>query len=343
MTTMLATLILAASIGDLKLTSGQILKDVDVNYRTYGTINKDKSNVIVFPTWFNGTTANLEKFVGPGKLVDSSKYYVITIDALANGVSTSPSNSKTQKGSKFPKITIRDMVEAEHTLLTKVLGIDHAYAVMGVSMGGMQTFQWMEAYPAFMQRAVTIVGTPKMGTKEMLLWSTFLNQVPGLKGMVPGLGLLADLDPQTKEQLNDVVMGGAPPVEPAAPPSGNQLDLPSASETAQAPAAQGGGPGLGLPLNKNPMDVLKQFEAMLAHDIARPFKDNFDQAAAAIKARTLVVVATQDKAVSPALPLDFAKKLKAETFELTGPCGHKAYDCELDRLSPVIAKFLDAK
>ena len=74
--------------------------------------------------------------------MDSTRYFVILVDAIGDGVSSSPSNSKAQPLMKFPDITIRDMVESEHRLATEVLHLTHLRAVMGLSMGGMQTFEW---------------------------------------------------------------------------------------------------------------------------------------------------------------------------------------------------------
>src|SRR5882672_6837784 len=85
-----------ASLGDSKLESGETIKNCRIGYRTFGELNSDKSNVVVFTTWFGGTSEQLAGGFGPGKLVDTSKYYVIAIDALGNGVSTSPSNSALQ-------------------------------------------------------------------------------------------------------------------------------------------------------------------------------------------------------------------------------------------------------
>ena len=105
-----------AAIGDLPLVSGEILYDVRLGYRTAGTLNADKSNVIVFPTWFTGSSEDLLRFdkIGPGKLADTDRFYVIAIDALGNGISTSPSNSERQPGADFPAIQIDDMVNAAH-------------------------------------------------------------------------------------------------------------------------------------------------------------------------------------------------------------------------------------
>src|SRR5579859_6459442 len=80
-----------ANLGDFKLQSGEVLRDCRVGYRTIGAMNADKSNIIVIPTWLGGTTEQWLVNVGPGKMADPSNYYIILIDALSNGVSSSPS------------------------------------------------------------------------------------------------------------------------------------------------------------------------------------------------------------------------------------------------------------
>lgn len=97
-----------ANLGDFKLESGEVLRDCRIGYRTFGQLSADKSNVILIPTWAGGTTERLAGNVGAGLLADSTKYYVILVDALSNGVSSSPSNSTLQPRMHFPKITVRD-------------------------------------------------------------------------------------------------------------------------------------------------------------------------------------------------------------------------------------------
>ncbi len=347
---LIAAALLTASLGTFQLQSGRAIQDCKITYRTYGKLNAAKSNVVLFPTWFNGTTADLERYVSASGLVDDAKYYVITVDALANGVSSSPSNSKLQHGKLFPQITIRDMVESEYKLLTGQLGIRHVYAVMGISMGGMQTFQWMSAYPGFMDRGVTIVGTPKMGEKDIVLWSTYLNALhlgrPATPTATPGdatnpapaksmLSTLLALAPsvmeqvlpqQARQQMGQIFNGGTEPGTTPVPNSGAGTPAPPAS----------------LPMNKDPENVLHQFEAMIVHDISRPFGSSLDRAAGAIKAKTLVINSVQDRCVSPDLPQEFANLIHAEKFMMTGACGHNAYkpDCEESKIVPVIQKFL---
>ncbi|MBZ0212883.1 MAG: alpha/beta fold hydrolase [Nitrospirae bacterium] len=168
----LASILLSFNLGDFKLTSGQVLKDCRVTYRTYGELNRDKSNVILVPTWYNGRSEDMERYIGPGRLLDDTKYYIVVVDALGNGSSSSPSNQRTQRGNSFPSITIRDMVETQHVLLTKELGISHVFGVLGISMGGMQVYEWLSAYPNFMKKGVPIVGTPQMSERDIRLWTT---------------------------------------------------------------------------------------------------------------------------------------------------------------------------
>jgi len=125
-----------ADLGDLRLGNGQIIQECRIGYRTFGTLNSERSNAILFPTWFTCTTEGLIDLVGPGKLVDSFQYFIIAVDALGNGVSSSPSNSKTQPGTVFPTFTIRDMAETQYKLLTQEFDLSHLYTVIGISMGG---------------------------------------------------------------------------------------------------------------------------------------------------------------------------------------------------------------
>ena len=126
-----------ADLGDFPLENRQVICECRIGYRTFGTLNPEKSNAVLIPTWFSGTTKALEEYIGSGKMFDSTNFFIIAVDAFGNGVSSSPSNSTVQSGSEFPEFSIRDMVNAQYKLLTQELHLTKLYAVMGISMGGM--------------------------------------------------------------------------------------------------------------------------------------------------------------------------------------------------------------
>ncbi len=150
-----------AALGTCELESGEVIRDCRVGYRIFGRLNADRSNAVLFPTALWGTSEELGQFFGPQGLLDTTRWFVIAVDAFGNGISSSPSNSPGQPGTSFPRFTIRDMVNSQYRLVTETLGLERLYAVAGASMGGHQTFEWMVAYPAMLRKAVPMVGTPR--------------------------------------------------------------------------------------------------------------------------------------------------------------------------------------
>ena len=134
-------------MGDLKLESGEVIRDFAISYVTHGTLNAKKSNAILMVTAISGNHHRLDFLIGPGKALDTGKYFIICTDAIGNGLTTSPSNSTAQPRMQFPRFAIRDMVTSQHRLLTEHLGINHVVAVVGPSMGGMQALQWGVSHP----------------------------------------------------------------------------------------------------------------------------------------------------------------------------------------------------
>ncbi len=148
-------------LGDFKLESGEVIKDFAMSYVTHGTLNAKKSNAIVMVTAISGNHHRLDFLIGPGKALDPAKYFIVATDAIANGLTTSPSNSQAQPRMKFPRFSIRDMIYSTHRLLTEHLGISHVIAVIGPSMGGMQVLQYGVSYPDFMDSLIAMVPLAK--------------------------------------------------------------------------------------------------------------------------------------------------------------------------------------
>ncbi|MES2149860.1 MAG: alpha/beta fold hydrolase [Pseudomonadota bacterium] len=143
--------------GVLQLESGQAIRDFSISYVTHGALNETKSNAILVVTAIGGNHHRLDYLIGPGRALDPAKYFIIATDAIGNGLSTSPSNSKLQARMQFPKFNIRDMVASQYRLVTERFGIQRLVTVIGASMGGMQALQWAVSYPEMMASIVPIV------------------------------------------------------------------------------------------------------------------------------------------------------------------------------------------
>lgn len=167
----------------IHLESGIILEDVTVSYETYGHLNKEKSNAILIchaltgdahaAGWHEGDKKPgwWEIVIGPGKALDTEKYFIICSNVLGGCKGTTgPSsiNPKTGKeyGIDFPVITIRDMVKVQKELVDS-LGISQLSAVIGGSMGGMQVLEWMVSYPKMMKKAVPIATTAMSSPQQI--------------------------------------------------------------------------------------------------------------------------------------------------------------------------------
>src|SRR6059036_1519455 len=137
-------------MGDLKLESGEAIRDFCISYVTHGTLNAAKSNAVLMVTAIGGNHHRIDYLIGPGRALDPSKYFVIATDAIGNGLTTSPSNSKAQPKMQFPRFNIRDMVSSQQRLVAEKFGIKKLVTVVGASMGGMQALQWAVSYPEMM-------------------------------------------------------------------------------------------------------------------------------------------------------------------------------------------------
>jgi homoserine O-acetyltransferase/O-succinyltransferase len=308
-----------AELGDFVLESGETLLDASLGYRTAGKLDSEKSNAILFPTWFTGTSEDLFT-TGSVSAVDTSKFFLITVDALGNGVSSSPSTSVRQKGEAFPRIGIGDMVKSQHLLVTKVLGIERLHAVMGISMGGMQTFEWMVAHPALMKKAVPIVGSPRLGTYDLLLWRTELEAIElarrsgDIENAAPVVGMVSALALETPEYHARTTPRDS---------LGKLLD------DAKAGAME------------SMYDQRAQLHAMIGHDVSRSFGGSMAKAAAVVSADVLNVVGLTDHMVTPGPALEFAELIGRGSLALENDCGHVLSLCDGERVEKAIRAFLE--
>jgi homoserine O-acetyltransferase len=312
-----------AELGECTLESGEVLAPCAVAYRTYGELNAGRDNAILIPTWFGGTSAAWTGILGGGP-IHLEGYYAIVVDAFGNGVSTSPTTSPTQGGGAFPMITIGDMVHAQHRLATDIMGLDRLYAVMGISMGGMQTFEWLVEYPEFFGKAVSIIGSPRVGPYDLARWETELRvldlfELCGCEEAAAahaGLSILTSYTPDYHFRVTDRTTVQASLVE-----RGQNAERLSGGRT------------------KN---IATQLRAMINHDISRGFDGDMVATAAAIQTELLVIVNATDHLVTPGPALDFAKLAGAQSLVLNDDCGHLSpfQSCSGTTMTEAISAFL---
>ncbi len=167
-------------LGDLKLESGEVIKDFRMTYITFGKLNADKSNAILSIHGLQGNRQSQSAWVRPGGAFDTNKYFVIQPDTLG-AASTDPdaTTSPTRSGLNmaFPRFNIRDMVKAEHRMLTECLGIKRLVAVAGSSMGGIETMQWAVSFPDFMAAAIPQTPMARANRQGNFIWESIRQAV----------------------------------------------------------------------------------------------------------------------------------------------------------------------
>lgn len=149
------------SLGDYQLQSGQVIRGAYLAYKTYGKLNSDKSNVILYPTWYSGYISDNEWLIGEDKALNPNKYFIIVVCLLGNGQSTSPNRIVDLKDEGFIKISLYDNVVAQHRLVTEQFGIERIKLVTGWSMGAQQTYQWACLYTDMVENAIPFAGSAK--------------------------------------------------------------------------------------------------------------------------------------------------------------------------------------
>jgi homoserine O-acetyltransferase len=137
----------------------------------HGKRDAHGSNTVLVCCAIGSTHHRLDFLIGEGRALDPAHFHIVAIDALGNGLSSSPSNSASQPQGDFPDVTIRDMVESQRRLLD-ALGITRLRCVIGASMGGMQALQWAVSHP---ERVESVVAMTPMARSSR--WSQLVNEL----------------------------------------------------------------------------------------------------------------------------------------------------------------------
>ncbi|MBB5055947.1 homoserine O-acetyltransferase [Granulicella aggregans] len=314
-----------AELGTCKLASGKVILDCRVGYRTYGRLDAAKDNAVIMPSWLNGRSEDLSSLFGampsPKRLVDTSRFFCIAFDAFGDGISSSPSNSRQQAAINFPEFNMEDMARAQYRVVTEVLGIKHLHAAIGLSMGAHQVFAWTTLYPNFIDLAVPIVGSPQVTPFDLLSKQIAIDAIESDPGYQGGK---YTVEPQLK--LANAV--GALIV--SAPGYRNE-------QTTREKFPQWLGE-LEAPQRQDANDRVWQLKAILAHDILHG--KTIAEVARATPVKFLIIVAAEDRMVTPQPALDWAKAARAETYVSPGTCAHLIMNCDAEAVSERVQRFL---
>ena len=195
------------SLGRFELEEGGSIPDLELAVATYGTLDDARDNAILIPTWFSGTHMTWEQtYIGEGRALDPSKWFIVVVNQIGNGLSTSPhtTDDASIAMSRFPHVRIGDDVRAQQRLLEERFGIERLHLVVGGSMGAQQTWEWAVRFPDRVRRAAPIAGTARNTPHDFLFTKTLMDAItsdPGWNGgeydsheqVVDGLTRHADL------------------------------------------------------------------------------------------------------------------------------------------------------
>jgi homoserine O-acetyltransferase/O-succinyltransferase len=292
---------------DFQFEDGSVLPDVHIAYETRGTLSPTHDNAILLIPGALGDRHVFDAAIGPGKTFDTDKYFVVTVDPIGGGESSSPADGM---GQDFPRYTIRDMMAALYALATRELGVNRLRALGGLSMGSFVALEWAIHHPENIDSLVLMAPSPKSDAGFRLtvdLVNTVIaldaewqggrytrNPVEGLRhaGMLfyPWLVSAAYLDRTPPQQL-------AKEVEATARAFG-EWDANS---------------------------LVLRYAAYRAHDVSAPYEGDMSAALAQIAAPTLVLTSASDRLVGVEGARRIADAVKRARYaEIPTDIGHRA-------------------
>ena len=348
--------------------TGKIIKDVRMGYETYGKLNDDKSNVILVAHYFTGTSHAAGKYsatdptpgywdsiIGPGKALDTDKYFIISSDTLVNltpseptTITTGPAsiNPETKKpyGMDFPLVGIRDFVHLQKKLIDH-LGIQKLYAVIGPSGGAMQALDWGVAYPDSVSKIIPVIGPglsmPNYVIALVQMWASPIMLDPNwnngkyygkklpLAGTTESLKLIT-LSSVSFDWATQVGVGWANPNKNPLGDHETKYAIEAALEQRGAARA--------AKIDAN--SVIYMSKAVQSFNVEESLKD--------IKASVLFIPASSDLIFPPELSIQAVKKLckngkNAGVFVLKGNGGHLDGITKIADAADAIRNYLNQK
>jgi homoserine O-acetyltransferase len=334
-------------IGDLELESGVEIPNVRIAYQTWGELNAEKSNAILVNhamTGWSDVPGWWPSMVGPGLPLDSDKYFIICPNVIggcqgSTGPSTIAPDGKPW-GSRFPSVTIRDLVEAE-VRVANAFGIKRWVLCLGPSLGGMRSLEWAIQYPKRVG-AICTIGSSAVATGDQI--GGFSIQIRAIKvdayynngdyyhqakGPVEGMGIarrIAHLTYRTEGEM-DVRFG-------------RELQGDETGRFAVESYLDHQAQKLAQRFDANTYIALT--EAMASHDVGRD-RGGVAAALATIKVPTLVVSIDTDRLFPPRLQEEIVELVPTSEplATISSPFGHDGFLIEVEEVGRLVRKAIE--
>ncbi len=289
--------------------NGKTLEGMKVAYDTYGELNAAKDNAILVVHGASQGRNGYKIFIGAGKAFDTNRYFVITVDAIGGGGSSKPADAL---GAAFPEYTIRDMVRAQHQLVTHGLGLTTLVAVGGPSMGSMQALEWGIHYPDFARGLLLIVPSAKSDRHVQAIFDAVVGTIK--------------LDPKwsqgnyTENPVDGIVTAGMiyfPWL--FSDEYLNTLTADDRFRNAQRAF------GAGWAKTWDARSLLYRYQATMNHDVSQPYGGDMMAALRRVKAKTLIMPGMTDRTLPPYMGREIYRGVKDGIYvEIPSYLGHVA-------------------
>ena len=261
--------------------SRDTLDALKVGYVTYGTRAPDGRNAVLLTPGTSNGRHWPDDLIGPGLMYDTNTHFFISTDGIGGGTSSQPADGL---GTRFPRYTIRDMVRAEHEMVTKGLGLERLLAVAGPSMGSFQGVEWGINFPDFMDGLVLIVPAARSDA----LFGSIVEAVTAMITSHPAYS-----GGSYRDNPVDAIVNGGLVYFPWVFSDAYLIRLTDPEEQTAAMYSIGRQWAAAWDANS----LLWRYNASRHHDASKPFGGDMKAALARIRAKCLLLVADTDRTI----------------------------------------------
>jgi homoserine O-acetyltransferase len=158
------------ALGDFAVEKGGVIRKAQVAWQRFGALNAKRDNLILYPSSYSARLADMSWLVAPDGILDPTRWCIVAVGMFSNGESSGAAETP-----DYPAlVTVADNVQAQHRLVTEMLGVDKLAGVYGFSMGGMQAYHWAALYPEMVERAFVVCGSARTADHNKVFLSGLL-------------------------------------------------------------------------------------------------------------------------------------------------------------------------